>query len=118
MASEKFPTPLLPNGLSGIYDPATDTMTLEASPQGWTAFIKPQTGGQNIVGARANGKVRFMIQTDPDITPQERQSIAEELTGKVIAQATVGNLVGVSQPTIHRDLQVIKKMAASKGSKG
>lgn len=114
MASENLPIPLLPNGLNGIYDRATDTLTLQVTPQGWTALVETPSGVQSIAGQRANGKVSFMIQTAPDITPEERQPFTEELTEMGLTQEMIGKFVGVSQPTIHRDQKAIKNRAASK----
>ena len=91
-------------------DPSTDSYVIRGGAGVAVAHVKKPTGEVFSMRVRANGALQEMTRFDPaTLSVEERRVLESDLYNAGNSQSEIGDILGVSQPTVARDLKIIRE---------
>lgn len=91
-------------------DPKNDSFIIKRGAGVAVAHVKKQSGEVFSIHVRADGAFRQMTHFDPSqLTIADRRRLELELYKKGHTQNDIADLVGVKQPTVARDLKLMRQ---------
>jgi Fic family protein len=91
-------------------DPASDTYVIKGGRGVAVAHVRKNSGETYTYRVKADGAFKQMTVFDAKkLSVQERRKLESDLNDDGLSQAEIGDMLGVSQPTVSYDLAQLKK---------